>query len=285
MIINDLTFSNRHDLVVAHQHFNQPVAVAVVIEKVVRFLQMMDFVLIDGFQLFAFLAVLVVGVFDHLVAGLIDTAVYLVTIVVVFEFDGLEHPPVRFILHNFHHLSVLVVLVLRVHGVVAHGLCDTGDVANAVGVVGERDGDAVAVEDLFATEEVIAVVQVFAASDHDASGVVLLPAGGQGKVVVVVIPLQQRVFLLVELDKLEEITVGGVLLSGDDIRLPPFQQLGDVGSVLHHNGVLGHKIGARIDDSYAPIDVVALQVVFPHVGGDDDGVGLLFAADTNRHQQ
>ena len=63
LIINDLTFTNGYNLIVAYQHFGQPVAVPVMIEIVVCLFQMMDFVLIDGFELFAFLAVLVVGVF------------------------------------------------------------------------------------------------------------------------------------------------------------------------------------------------------------------------------
>ena len=75
---------------------------------------MMDFVFINGFDLFAILAVLVVSVFNHLVPSLVHTSVDLVTIVVVFYLDGLEHASVGLVLYNFVHLPVRIVFVLRV---------------------------------------------------------------------------------------------------------------------------------------------------------------------------
>ena len=280
-----MTFTNGYNLIVTHECFGLPVAIPVMIEVIMRFFQMMDFVFVDGFELFAFLAVLVVCIFNHLVSSFIHASVYLVAIVVVFYFDRLEHSSVGLVFDYFEHLAVLVVLVFRVQGVVAHGLRDTGDVSDAVGVVCESDGDAVTVEYLFAAQELVAVVQVLATGYHQTSGIIFFPAGGQCLVIVMVVSFQKGVFVVAELDVLQKKPVGGVLLYGGDVRFPAFQNLADVGGVIHHDGIFCQKVGFGVDMFNIPIDMVALQMGLFNIRGDDDRVGFLFAPGANGHQQ
>jgi len=243
----------------------------------------MEAVLVKGLEVASFGRVLVVGVFDQLVAGLIDAPVDLIAVIVVLDRGQFEDLAVGLVLLDGVHQTVFVVVVGGLGDKLPVVLRAGDDIADAVSLIGKRHDQGIAMVDLFLLEEMVPVITIATFGERVRGRAFFYPLRDLVSIVVEIASVDEGVPVDAHVDKALQKTIGVVVVQEISVARS-VRQLQGAGGILQRQGVFEQVVGAAFYLLNFPEDMVALQVILVRIGRDHDGRGLLSASGKHYRQ-